>query len=700
MKPRDLLVACFAGAVATAVVVLGVGDLLKGWSIDSLFWLRHQAYGPRHPAGASPSVVIAIDEETYHTPPFDGLPKALWTPQLATVLGSVIEAGAGVVGFDAIFAESVESVVPGYDRQFLIGLRRASNDGRVVLGKVQHQQRPIAPSPGQSFAVGHERNIRSANLFVDSDEVIRRVPLTFLADDRQAGTRREPSFALELAARAAHAPIDWSRGATVRLGDWPIPARDDAVLLNFDGGGADIPTFSLADLFACAGAGKLDYFRQHFAGKAVLFGVVLDVEDRKATSRRLINGPDDAGRQPRCASEPLPAFRAPQRARDSVPGVLVHATAINNLFRHEPLRDLPPAADAAITGGFSVVAATASALVPLGPAGVALAIGMVLYGALATVAFHGGLAVPLLQPLVGVALSFVLILVYRITVADKDKRRLRKMFSLYLAPEMVDQLVASEHLPQLGGERREMSFLFTDVAGFTSLAERMDPGVLAPILNRYLDGACDVILKHGGMVNEFIGDAILAFFGAPQDQPDHAARVVACARALDSFAEAFRQAQQDADVPFGKTRIGVHTGTVFVGNVGSHQHLKYSALGDVVNTASRLEGLNKFFGTRVIVSGDTLGRCDETRVRPLGRFVLKGRQEPIAVYEVVEEPRCASAEITRYREAYRLLEAGDPKAEAAFGALAAALPDDGCVALHLERLRAGARDSLVVMEEK
>jgi adenylate cyclase len=700
MKPRDLLVAFAAGAVATAVVAVGVGDLLKGWSIDGLFWLRYQAYGPLHPASASPSVVIAIDEETYHRPPFEGLPKALWTPQLATVLDRVIEADAAVVGFDAIFAESVESIVPGYDRQFLVGLRRASNDGRVVLGKVQHQQLPIAPSRGQSFAVGHERNIRSANLFVDPDEVVRRAPLTFLADDRQAGTRREPSFALELAARTAHAPIDWSDGVSVQLGDWAIPARDDAVLLNFDGGGADIPTFSLADMFACADAGKLDYFREHFAGKAVLFGVVLDVEDRKATSRRFINGPDDAGRQPRCATEPLPAFSGPQSARDSVPGVLIHATAINNLLRREPLRDLPPAADAAIAGGFGVAAATASAIAPLGPAGVALAIGMVLYGALATVAFHGGLALPLLQPFVGVALSFVLVLVYRITVADKDKRRLRKMFALYLAPEMVDQMVASDRLPQLGGERREMSFLFTDVAGFTSLAERMDPAVLAPILNRYLDGACDVILKHGGMVNEFIGDAILAFFGAPQDQPDHAARVVACARALDSFAEAFRQAQQDADIPFGKTRIGIHTGTVFVGNVGSQQHLKYSALGDVVNTASRLEGLNKFFGTRVIASGDTLARCDETRVRPLGRFVLKGRHEPIDVYELVEEPRCASAEIARYREAYRLLDAGDPKAEAAFGALAAVLPGDGCVALHLERLRAGARDSLVVMEEK
>jgi hypothetical protein len=128
--------------------------------------------------------------------------------------------------------------------------------------------------------------------------------------------------------------------------------------------------------------------------------------------------------------------------------------------------------------------------------------------------------------------------------------------------------------------------------------------------------------------------------------------------------------------------------------------MKYSALGDVVNTASRLEGLNKHFNTRVIVSGTTLALCDETDVRPLGRVILKGRSEPIDVYELVDDARSASPTIARYRAAYGLLDAEDPQAEAAFGALAAELPQDGCVALHLDRLRAGERGSLVVMTEK
>jgi adenylate cyclase len=700
MKPRDLLVALGAGAAATALVVLVGGNLLNGLSIDSLFWLRQRAFGPAHAAASSPTAVIAITEETNRVPPFKDLPETLWTPQLGKVLTAVLEAGAATVGFDLILQTSVDPVVPGYDRDYMIALRQGGAAGRVVLGKVQHSQLPIAPARGYSFAVGNQRNIRATNLINDEDEVVRRAPLTFTADDRQSGSRREASFPLELAARAAPAPIDWS-GDDVRLGDWPIPARDNGLLLNFDGGGADIPVYPLHDIYACAADGKLDYLREHFAGKVVLIGVVLDVEDRRITSKRFITGPEGAGSQPRCATEPLAALQGPPVVRDSVPGVFVHATAINNLLRHDPLRDLSPAADSAITGGFAVAAAGISAVAPLGPAGAALALGMLAYIALATLVFHGGLVLPLLAPVVAVALAFVLILVYRIAIADKDKRRLRQMFARYLSSELVDQMVASDRLPQLGGERREMSFLFTDVAGFTSLAERMDPGVLAPILNLYLDGACAVIKQNGGMVNEFIGDAILAFFGAPQDQPDHAARAVACARALDVFAEEFRRRQQADDVPFGRTRIGVHTGAVFVGNVGSDSvKMKYSALGDVVNTASRLEGLNKFFNTRAIISGDTLARCAEDRVRPLGRFVLKGRQDPIDVFELVEEPRSGSAEIARYRAAYRLLDDGDPRAEAAFSALAADQPDDGCVALHLERLRAGARDSLVIMTEK
>src|SRR5215471_12347316 len=138
------------------------------------------------------------------------------------------------------------------------------------------------------------------------------------------------------------------------------------------------------------------------------------------------------------------------------------------------------------------------------------------------------------------------------------------------------------------------------------------------------------------MVNEFIGDAVLAFFGAPFEHADHAAQAVRAARALDAAAERFRKAQNAAGVPFGITRIGVHTGSALVGNFGAFQRMKYAALGDVVNTASRIEGLNKHFSTRVCASGAVFDLAGDVGFRPLGRVVVKGRQEELEIVELLD----------------------------------------------------------------
>jgi adenylate cyclase len=187
-------------------------------------------------------------------------------------------------------------------------------------------------------------------------------------------------------------------------------------------------------------------------------------------------------------------------------------------------------------------------------------------------------------------------------------------------------MVRAHTLPALGGERREISVLFTDVAGFTTFSEARDPVELADITNQYLEGVCAAIFAHEGLVNAFMGDGVLAFFGAPQEQPDHADRAVAAAAlAIDRFAEDFRAGQQRRGVAFGHTRIGVHTGFAFVSNIGTRQRLQYTALGDMLNTGSRLEGLNKVIGSRVCVSRDVAAKCRRHRFRRVGDFIVKGR---------------------------------------------------------------------------
>jgi len=284
--------------------------------------------------------------------------------------------------------------------------------------------------------------------------------------------------------------------------------------------------------------------------------------------------------------------------------------------------------------------------------------------------------------------------------SNRARALLRKSFEHYLPPAVVAQMLASGALPKLGGERREISVLFTDVGAFTTLSESVEPEFLATLCNDYFDGVCAAIFAEGGMVNEFIGDAVLAFFGAPIDQPDHADRAVSAALAVDTFARRFSAEQEARGIHFGHTRIGVHTGIAIVGNVGTRSRLKYSALGDMLNTGSRLEGLNKTTGTRICVSGEIVSKAQRHRFRSIGSFVVKGRQAATDVFEPLAPEGLKGDRIDRYEAAFRMMMGGLPEAAEQFAALQRDYPEDPCVAFHCQRLAAGERGTLIVMAEK
>jgi adenylate cyclase len=253
----------------------------------------------------------------------------------------------------------------------------------------------------------------------------------------------------------------------------------------------------------------------------------------------------------------------------------------------------------------------------------------------------------------------------------------------------------------LEGERRVMTYLFTDIADFTALSEALETHELARTLGAYLDGVTEIVLKHDATVSKFEGDAIFVFFNAPVDQPDHAARAVHCALEIDRFAEAFRRQQREKDVDFGKTRIGVNTGPAVVGNFGSSKRFAYSASGDAVNTASRLEGVNKQFGTRICVSEATRALCHGIAFRPLGSVVVKGKTVGIAVWEPLHADDGGRAEFfTRYGAAFAKLEGLAPEAIDLFAALNEEDPSDPCVALYLDRLRRGEHGVELVLSDK
>jgi adenylate cyclase len=216
-------------------------------------------------------------------------------------------------------------------------------------------------------------------------------------------------------------------------------------------------------------------------------------------------------------------------------------------------------------------------------------------------------------------------------------------------------------------------------------------------LNGYFDGLTEMVLKYDGTVAKFEGDAVFVIFNAPMDQHDHAERAVRCALDIDGFAETYRADQRALGISFGHTRIGVHTGPGFVGNFGSHRRFDYGAQGDAVNTAARLEGVNKQFGTRLCVSEATRALCHSMSFRPLGSVVVKGKRVGIRVWEPVRED---SAYLARYCDAYEKLRSEAPEALGLFAALNQENPDDRCVALHLERLYRGERGDELVLSEK
>ncbi len=655
-------------AVAVALLVsiaLGSAPMrgLGEVSIDLLFWLRHHLVPLPHRSDEPTTVIVTIDEETYRREPFSDVPSAVWTREIAGVLNALVEADAKVVGFDTIYPTSVNRVAAGFDRDFLLALRKAAQQDKIVLGEAQHQEFPVHPFPAQIFAVGGERNIRSLNLFRDSDDVIRRIPLMFAREADGGGSTAEPSLALELASRAVGAPPTALPDGRLALGGRPISgSEDNTMLVNFTGGDA-IPTYSLADLQACAAQGNAAFFREHFAGKVVLVGAVLDLEDRQLTSQRFVTEPEHPSSGARCIYPPMNELFRGDLVRDVIPGVYVHAAAIDNLLRGEALRTLPPLADWAIVPALALVAALLTMLLAPSIAGLVLAAGGASWVIAATVAFRLDVVLPLLAPLLAVALTFAVLLGYRVTVTDRDKRLLRASFGLYLAPSLIDRMLDSDRLPELGGERRVVTIFFSDLAGFTSLSERLAPSQLVAVTNEYLTAMTDIIEAEGGYIDKYVGDAIVAIFGAPLDDADHALHAVRAALACRARLADMNAASAAADGHLLTARIGLCTGEAVVGNVGSRRRFNYTVIGDTVNLAARLEGVNKLYGTAILATAGTRDAVGATvDWREIDRVRVVGREQPVTILEPLGAagtlPSETSARSGAFAEALAVYRAG------------------------------------------
>jgi len=346
---------------------------------------------------------------------------------------------------------------------------------------------------------------------------------------------------------------------------------------------------------------------------------------------------------------------------DTYPGGEIHATALDNLLTGDFLRETPDWLVIVSTLFLAVV----SAGVAFRPAKTWLTVAAFLaillpYG-IGLAAYEEGLWWPEVAQSIAVLVAVAGVLVLKYATEGRERRFIKQAFQHYLSPAVIERVLADPSRLALGGERRELSIFFSDLQGFTSLSEKLDPQDLTALLNDYLSDMTDIILDEGGTLDKYEGDAIIAFWNAPLDQADHALRAV---RAALRMQRKLAERREEFRARTGETlrmRIGLHTGVVVVGNMGSRRRFDYTVLGDAANLASRLEGANKALGTYTMVSEATWTKAVPGIVgRELGQLRVVGRKEPVRVFEPLglETEAVDMTDATRFTDALAACRAG------------------------------------------
>jgi len=632
---------------------------------------------------------------------------------IAALTAALQDLGAKAIAFDVVFAEpdrtspallaqtwrtsfgwrlptDAAGHLPDYDRQLADAFAR----GRVVTGfGLLADANGASPTLKASFATlggnpadglpdfqGAAPNLPSLDaaaagsgsftFTAGRDQVIRRLPLLSAFSGKLL-----PSLALE-ALRVAEdedtirvrvernggssGPVT---GYTVRVGDYEAPLDVDGSLLLHHG--ARLPRSAIS-AWRLLDPDQRARLSPEIAGEIVLVGAsAVGLSDLRAT--------------------PLDPLE---------PGVNMHARAIEQILAGHYLTRPSWAAGAEGTGAvllsLALVAASAFAALRFAAVAAAACVAALIVGTWRAFSAYGLLLDPtFLLATVGAGVSATSFARY--LVAERAAAKLRAAFSHYLSPALVAALARDPSRLKLGGEQRDMTFVFTDLEGFTSLTEAADPEAIVAWLNAYLDGLCSIAMDHGGTVDKIVGDAVHVMFNAPLDQPDHAEKGVRCALAMDAFAQDYAASLKAKGVQFGATRIGVNTGLAVVGNFGGGRRFDYTAHGDAINTAARLESANKALGTRICVARATAERVAGVAFLPVGTLMLKGKAQGVDV--TTPWSGADAAWSAAYHAAFTSLLAGDEAGSAALVALHERHPDHPILALHARRIRAGERSA-------
>ena len=587
-----------------------------------------------------PITVVGIDEASFSAL---GL-QWPWPRRLhARLVDELAAAGAAVIVFDIVFAEPSNKED---DKRLADSIHRAGN---VVLAadrvyrETSSTRQWLRIDPYQAFTdAGAQVGLASVTL--DPDLVVRQIP--------ESGDALWRTVVVRLIRR--HPEI------TPNLGISP------GSRIRYAGGDHTFPYVSYHEIVKPTGSIPADFFKDQ---------VVIVGRDVKAS--------------PDAESAQADLFATPFLASTGwlMPGAEVHANILETVLGRNAITRAPDGAVAALLA----MVATASALAmrrwrPLWSLLIGVAFGGAIAAAVWSVFLKWNLWVPAGSALAVVPLMYVS-LGGRSYLAEQLRRKeITRVFSLYVTPQVVDYLIAHPERLNLGGERRDVTFLFTDLAGFTTFSETLSPERVTYVLNRHFTDMTDVVLEYQGTLVQFIGDAIMAFWGAPLDDDDQAYHAVAAAIAMQKRMEVIRADFAKENLPQIRMRIGVHGGSAVLGNLGSAKRLSYTAVGDDVNTAARLEGINKLYGTGIMVSGVTARQIEgRIALRPVDRVIVKGKSQAVDVFTPCDD----QAVVDLTEQAIRLYRNREwDAAEARFRELLATEPEDGIGKLYLDRIAA------------
>ncbi|UCE17108.1 MAG: adenylate/guanylate cyclase domain-containing protein [Gemmatimonadota bacterium] len=620
--------------VTLAIVLFHSTGLFEPFELKTLDWRFKVLASPEK--ASDDIVIVAVDQKSLdYYEEMESLPWPWPRGLYEAVIEFVNRGGAQVVLFDILFTERsgfgyeddehfTEAVKNGRNVYMPFFLSQKDRSVDETLKEMlltersleMHDASQIRWWTAQSVVLPLDALIENAQglgnvmMVPDADGVYRRVPLFFKYENRYFPSL--PLAAIQDILGVGQVTVDNSN--TLHLGPRSVPLQDDGtMLLKYHGGAATYAYYSIASViqsYVRLEAGERPIIEpEEFKDKIVFVGLIAPgLFDLKPT--------------------PLSSV---------YPGVEVHATATDNILNGDFLTRLPVFTLFLFIFVFNILCGigvssfdTLRVSIPL------LCVFLVVPFLCALLFFQGNLWFDFVTPEVGVLVTFALTSVVSYATEGKQRKFIKSAFKYYLSPAVIDKLLKNPESLKLGGEKKEMTVLFSDIAGFTTISEQLDPEQLAQLLNEYLSRMTDVILSYGGTVDKYEGDAIMAFWGAPLPQTDHALRAclaaLECRSALEDVCEEF----QRKGWPRLQARIGMNTGDMIVGNMGSRERFDYTVIGDEVNLGSRLEGANKEYGTWIMISESTC-KCvqDEVEARELDLIRVKGKESPVRVYELL-----------------------------------------------------------------